>query len=195
MRSFALIYLFLQLGIAFAQEHKATVISFQEHLNEEYRNPETSPLKKDDLERFKEHSFFPIDEAFLVHAKFDRAENAVPFFMATTTDRLPTYEVYGVATFEIEGKVYRLNIYQSHSLRETEAYKNYLFLPFTDETNGKETYGGGRFIDLEIPEGDRITIDFNKAYHPFCAYNKAYSCPVPPKENHLPLAIKAGIRL
>ena len=114
--------------------------------------------------------------------------------MKTTTSRLPTYEVFGVATFVLDGKELQLNIYQSHRLRETEEYKDYLFLPFTDLTNGEETYGGGRFIDLEIPKGDYITIDFNKSYNPYCAYNKKYSCPIPPKENDLDVRILAGIK-
>lgn len=195
MRIYILIFLFLQLGLVHAQDYKEEITAFRNHLNEEYSNPATTPLAKEDLNTFDGLPFFPINEEFRINARFERTENAMPFLMSTTTDRLPTYEVYGTATFEIEGKPYRLNIYQSHSLRETEEYKNHLFLPFTDETNGNTTYGGGRFIDLEIPEGEHITIDFNKAYHPYCAYNKKYSCPIPPKENHLPLAVKAGIRI
>ena len=114
--------------------------------------------------------------------------------MKTTTNRLPKYEVYGIASFELNGNGYQLNIYQSHRLRETDEYKNYLFLPFNDLTNGDETYGGGRFIDLEIPDNDSIIIDFNKAYNPYCAYNPKYSCPIPPEENDLDVHISAGIK-
>ena len=72
---------------------------------------------------------------------------------------------------------------------------DHLFLPFTDNTNGVETYGGGRYIDLKIPAGNTINIDFNKAYNPYCAYSDKYSCPIPPPENHLDIEIKAGIKL
>ena len=75
-------------------------------------------------------------------------------------------------------------------------YANYLFLPFNDNTNGKTSYGGGRFIDLEIPEAGSktIVIDFNKSYNPYCAYNHKYSCPIPPSENNLNVEISAGVK-
>lgn len=79
-------------------------------------------------------------------------------------------------------------------MRETEEYRDYLFLPYTDLTNAIETYGGGRFMDLLIPSGDTIIIDFNKSYNPSCAYNHAYSCPIPPEENDLNIRITAGVK-
>ena len=78
-------------------------------------------------------------------------------------------------------------------IKSTE-YKDYLFIPFTDATNGAETYEGGRYIDLTIPATDKITLDFNKAYHPYCAYTDGYNCPIPPQENHVPVRIEAGVR-
>ena len=69
-----------------------------------------------------------------------------------------------------------------------------MFLPFTDAGNGDESYGGGRYIELRIPEKDTIIIDFNKAYNPYCAYNHKYSCPIPPIENNIPIEIKAGVK-
>ena len=195
MRIVLLITVFLHLNFMYGQSHEEAVIAFQSHLNAEYSDPEKSPLTAKDLKNFKGHDFYPINKNLKVTARFERKENAVPFLMKTTTERLPTYEIYGVATFVFEDQTYRLNIYQSHRLRETEEYKNHLFLPFTDLTNGNETYGGGRFIDLEIPDGDAIIIDFNKAYNPYCAYNSKYSCPIPPKENELPIAIKAGVKI
>ncbi|MDO1512407.1 DUF1684 domain-containing protein [Maribacter confluentis] len=184
----------LQLCIANAQSYNQSVLDFQQHLNEEYKNPDESPLDKKDLKRFKGHDFFPINEKYRVVAKFTKIMNPTPFLMKTTTSRLSMYEVYGVANFELDGQEYQLNVYQNHKLRETEEYKNYLFLPFTDLTNGDQTYGGGRFIDLEIPEEETIVIDFNKAYNPYCAYNSNYSCPIPPKENDLDTQIMAGIK-
>ncbi|WP_430966107.1 DUF1684 domain-containing protein [Spongiimicrobium sp. 2-473A-2-J] len=166
---------------------------FQKELEEDYRNPEKSPLKQR-AKDFKGHAFFAIDSTYRVRANFVRTLNALPFQMQTTTSRTPTYEKYGEATFEIHGEVMVLNIYQSHNLRETAEYKDYLFLPFNDATNGEETYAGGRFLDLEIPEGDTILIDFNKAYNPYCAYAKEYSCPIPPKENTLAVKILAGVK-
>ena len=95
----------------------------------------------------------------------------------------------------MNGKEYTVTIHQSHRSREMEEYKDWLFFMFTDLTNGEETYGGGRYIDLRIPEGETIIIDFNKAYHPYCAFTYGYSCPVPPKENFMNAPITAGIKL
>ncbi|MGW9685934.1 DUF1684 domain-containing protein [Flagellimonas sp. 2504JD1-5] len=195
MKPLLLFSLLFCINFSIGQTYQDSIVEYQKELNDFYSNEEKSPLTQKDLKRFKGHDFFAIDENFKVEAKFERAVNAVPFLMKTTTDRLPTYELYGVATFEINGETLQLHIYQNHRLRETEKYKNHLFLPFTDLTNGNETYGGGRFIDLEIPEGDTIVIDFNKAYNPYCAYNKKYSCPIPPKENDLPVNINAGIKI
>lgn len=166
---------------------------FQKELDRDYKDPKKSPLKQGAMD-FKGHDFFAIDSTYRVTANFVRTLNALPFKMQTTTSRTPTYEKYGEANFEIHGEVLTLHIYQSHNLRDTAAYENYLFLPFNDATNGEETYTGGRFLDLEIPDGDTILIDFNKAYNPYCAYAKGYSCPIPPKENTLPVKILAGVK-
>ena len=168
--------------------------AFQEELNEEFSDSKTSPLTKDDLKKFKALPFFSADTTFRVDAKFVRTENQTPFIMPTTTSRQPVYEKYGEAHFTLMGKNIVLTIYQSHDLRKTEEYKDYLFLPFTDLTNGLETYGGGRYIGLTIPPGEEIIIDFNKAYNPYCAYNPKYSCPLVPRENHIELAIEAGVK-
>jgi len=190
-----LILFFAYHSVILSQDYQKSIIEFQDKLNEEFRNPDESPLTVEDREKFDSLAFFPIDEKFRVLAKFERIENAIPFEMKTTTDRLPVYEIYGVATFTLDDIEYKLNIYQSLSLREKEEFKSYLFLPFTDATNGGETYGGGRFIDLLIPEGDQIVIDFNMSYNPYCAYNHSYSCPIPPEENDLNCEIRAGVKL
>lgn len=178
----------------YPQDHKAEIEEFQNEMNEAFKSEDESPLTKEAKKKFKGLKFFRINEKYRVEADFERTKDAEPFKMQTTTDRQPTYEKYGVATFNIDGQTYQLNIYQSHDLREMEEYKNHLFLPFKDLTSGKQSYGGGRFIDLEIPEGDKIIIDFNKAYNPYCAYNHHYSCPIPPKENDLELKVLAGVK-
>ncbi|MFT2009929.1 DUF1684 domain-containing protein [Pontibacter sp. 13R65] len=171
------------------------IAAFQEELNIAYRNPEKSPLPPEAVASFSAHDFFPVNLSYRVQAKFIRTENEAVFRMKTSTDRLPEYVKYGEAVFELEGKSYKLSIYQNIALHKTEQYKNHLFLPFTDLTNGHQTYGGGRYLDLSIPAGDIILIDFNKAYNPYCAYSPRYSCPVPPRENHLNTPIVAGIKL
>ena len=167
---------------------------FQQKLNLEYADIKTSPLTKEDAIRFSSLEFFPIDKKYYVKAFFKRTPNEKPFDMLTTTSRLAKYVKYGEAVFNLENKKQKLAIYQSLSLKEKPEYKDYLFLPFTDKTSGKESYAGGRYIDLKIPKGDSIVIDFNKAYNPYCAYNHKYSCPIPPKGNYLDVAVKAGVK-
>ncbi|WP_308444060.1 DUF1684 domain-containing protein [Gillisia lutea] len=138
--------------------------------------------------------FFKIDTNYVVEAQFVRTPAEAPFTMPTSTDRLPLYVKYGEAYFTIHGKKLKLNIYQSQQLSTNPEYFDYLFLPFTDETNGETSYGGGRYIDLKLPLGKIIEIDFNKAYNPYCAYSGRYSCPIPPKENDLKVKIPVGVK-
>lgn len=167
--------------------------AFQKEINTDYADPDKSPLEKEDLEVFTGLDFFTFDSTYVVQAQFIRTEDSKPFKMKTTTSRKPVYTKYGEAHFVINDTSYSLNIYQSKSLMANEEFKDYLFLPFTDLTNGDESYGGGRFIDLKIPASDSFEIDFNKAYNPYCAYNHQYSCPIPPAENHLEVKIRAGV--
>lgn len=193
-----IISFFTLLLLAFSAQGQATfkeeIAEFQSELNAEFLNPEESPLTKKDRRKFKGHNFFPANEAYRVEAKFTKYENPEVIQMKTTTSRLSGYDVFGVIEFELKGQTFSLNVYQSHRLRSTEQYKDYLFLPFTDLTNGEETYGGGRYIDLTIPDGDTIIIDFNKAYVPSCAYNHGYSCPIPPADSYLDTRVEAGVK-
>ncbi|MEX0721162.1 MAG: DUF1684 domain-containing protein [Balneolaceae bacterium] len=194
--TFALLCLFGSVG--FAQQPDSIivkeVVEFREELNADFKDPGESPLTEEDFADFSSLDFFPIDLTYHINARFIRTSDQKPFKMATTTERSPVYEKYGEAHFTLKGQNIALNIYQSHELRETEEYRDYLFLPFTDETNGEETYGGGRYLELWIPEADTITVDFNKAYNPYCVYNYKYSCPLVPDNNHIPLKINAGVK-
>jgi len=180
---------------SFTQEenYKNVIRSHQDELNEKYKNAEESPLKTEDLQKFKGHDFFEIDSTYRVVAQYEKLELPIIILMKTSTSRLPEYIVYAKATFELKGKSHELVLYKSKSPPSDPEYLDYLFLPFTDLTNGEETYDVGRYIDIKIPDGDTVVIDFNKSYNPYCAYNKGYSCPIPPEENHLNVKIKAGI--
>lgn len=169
---------------------------FQYELNTEYADATKSPLTEEDLKTFKTLEFFDINKKYRVTANFELTPNSPIFEMQTTTNRLPLYRKYGNATFILDGKKHTLSIYQSQDLMNSIEYENYLFLPYNDLSNGKSSYGGGRFIDLELPkEGSKtITIDFNKAYNPYCAYNHKFSCPIPPKENSLSISIESGVK-
>lgn len=171
---------------------------YQKKLNASYKDATTSPLKKKDLKNFKGLDFFPVDSSFIVNAQLIRTENAPTFQMATTTDRKPLYKEYGVLKFNLKGKELQLTIYQSQNDLRDEKYKDYLFLPFTDDTSGNESYGGGRYMDVmttDINEDNTIELNFNNTYNPYCAYNDRYSCPLTPRKNHLDIEIKAGIKV
>ena len=149
-------------------------------------------ISGDDKKYFR---FYEPDQIYKVKAKFTKVENGKWFKMETSGVIKKTFRVYGVASFSIHDTSLSLNIYQSQSLMEDDKYKDYLFLPFTDLTTGNETYHTGRYMDFTINDikNSELEIDFNKAYNPSCAYvNGKYNCPVPPRENSLPIEIKAG---
>lgn len=192
-----IITIFLLVSIVSCGQEKRPILGeteFQKELNAEYKDATTSPLKDKDRKAFKGLDFFKFDSTYMVTASFKRTPNEKVFKMKTTTDRKPEYVKYGELNFNLKGKEYTLNIYQNLGLIETEGYEDYLFLPFLDETNGLESYGGGRYIDARIPEGDTMIIDFNKAYNPYCAYNDKYSCPIVPRKNYLKTRVEAGVK-
>ncbi|MFV8466708.1 DUF1684 domain-containing protein [Flavobacterium sp. LB1P62] len=192
---FALVFL-VQFNFGFGQEKfdVSAVAKFQKDLNTEYADVKTSPLTSEDLAVFKALDFYPATEKFFVTAKFVRTKKEKPFEMKTSTDRKPLYVKYGEVLFTIDGKELKLNVYKNIELSKKAAYKDYLFLPFSDLTSGNESYIGGKYIDLRIPKGDTIVIDFNTSYNPYCAYNHKYSCPKVPLENDLNIEIKAGVK-
>jgi len=170
------------------------VRAFQEELNAQFADAEESPLTEEGLAIFDGLEFFAIDDSFRVQAKLEFHEDSQPFLMKTTTDRLPVYKLYATAHFTLKGKECALKIYQSQDLLEDPDYGDYLFLPFTDNTNGESSYGGGRYLDLVIPPGNEMTLDFNMSYNPYCAYNSEYSCPIPPADNDLDVEVTAGVK-
>ena len=187
--------LFLVGSTVFSQQfEEQAVADFQKDLNKHYADSTSSPLKKEDLKVFQSLDFFPASADFFVQATFIRTEKEKPFKMPTTTDRKPLYVKYGELHFTINGTKCQLNVYQNVEFSQKPGYKDDLFLPFTDLTSGVESYGGGRYIDLKIQEGENWVVDFNQAYNPYCAYNERYSCPIPPQENDLKVAIKAGVK-
>ncbi len=140
-------------------------------------------------------SFFPVNEKYRMNCKFERTINSPWFRMESSGPIKKNYRVYGIIHFTINDTAVTLNIYQSRDLMASKEYKDHLFIPFTDATSGDETYESGRYIDLEIKDiaSDKVTIDFNKAYNPYCAYvSGKYNCPIPPPENRLAVAIPVG---
>ncbi|TYB79539.1 DUF1684 domain-containing protein [Bizionia myxarmorum] len=181
-------------GCAQKKEPLLGETDWQREQNADFKDASKSPLKAKDRKVFKTLDFFPVDSSFIVSATLKRTPDSEWFLMQTTTDRVSNERIYGVITFELKGKNYALAIYQGQELMKQEGFEDYLFLPFIDNTNGETTYGGGRYLDLRIPENDVIIVDFNKSYNPYCAYDEKYSCPIVPRDNYVDVEVKAGVK-
>ncbi|MBC8047182.1 MAG: DUF1684 domain-containing protein [Fimbriimonadaceae bacterium] len=178
----------------FTQSYTQGMLQFREYYINEFRTDENSPLKEKDLKHLK---FFEIDSTYHVTGNFKSTPDEKPFDMPTSSGKIKQYVKYGTVKFQLQSKEYTLSIYQSLTLRETEEYADHLFIPFNDETNYEETYGGGRYLDLKLRDikDNLLIIDFNKCYNPYCVYTDGYSCPVPPSENKLAVRIEAGEKM
>ncbi|MFC0608860.1 TonB family protein [Rufibacter quisquiliarum] len=176
-------------------DYKKDLNQHRAHQDSVFQYDEKSPLAPEAKATFKGLAYFPIDEAYRVKAKFVPTPQEGIFQMPTTTDHLPNYKKYGELHFQLQGQPLKLNVYQNQELIKQPKYHTYLFIPFTDATTGQETYATGRYLDFSIPHSqDSVWLDFNKAYNPYCAYGDGYSCPIPPKENRLPVRIEAGVK-
>jgi uncharacterized protein (DUF1684 family) len=193
--TFLTIFLLLSLsGFAKAQEDEpGDVQRFRALRDKSFRKASETPLTGEDFLKFKGLVYFDADQQFAVRARLEKTSDEQIFMMPTSIGTTRKYFKYGVLKFELAGRSFSLNVYQS----EISAKKNgSLFVPFRDLTNGKETYGAGRYLDIKIPSGDETVLDFNFAYNPSCAYgNEKFSCTIPPKENFLQIEIKAGEKI
>jgi len=161
-----------------------------------FRAAPGSPIPAPERSTFAGLPYFPADEAWIIDGltlEEYRGDEPVHFEIPTTDGRLRPAARAGIFRFELAGVDCRLTAYRFAT--PDQKPDDALFLPFLDETSGSETYGAGRYLDLE-PDDDRTwTIDFNLAYHPSCAYDGRFSCPLTPAENRLPLRVEAGERL
>ena len=148
-------------------------------------------LNAEEIAHFQGLNYFPFDKNYQIEAVFTK-DKGKRFEMSTSTERTPLYRRYGYVDFVVNGKQCRLEVYQNIGLKAQKEYRDYLFIPFRDKTSGKATYGGGRYIDTRIPDGDTILLDFNLLYNPYCSYSDRYSCPIPPAVNTLDVEINAG---
>lgn len=161
-------------------------------INEHFFNPKESPLDSHLFYTFKGIKFFPISEKYKVKASLTLINTDSVFDLPHSHDATKPYKQYAKVSFELLGQKYELLVLEQ--VVKKPGAENYLLLPFTDGTSGTETYGGGRYLDLDKTAGLEQTIDFNKAYNPYCLYNSKYTCPIPPKENKLPIRLEAGMK-
>ena len=168
------------------------VMDWRNERDEFFKNHQRSPLTPKEKKNFKGLKYFPFDPKYVLYTGIERYIFHInnPRYYATFLTNKGTnkrYIRYGKVRFRLDGKDFSIEVYKS-------ILSDSLFIPFKDETNGKETYEGGRYIDAEILPGYKMVLDFNMAYYPSCVYNEKFICVLPPKENVLAIPIRAGER-
>jgi uncharacterized protein (DUF1684 family) len=153
---------------------------------------ETPFKKKKDRRAFKKLDYFPADDNYALSAEVIPFPEVDTLIFPTSAGTEKSFLRWAILRFELEGKTLELEAYSSLQNINHPVYSNYLFVPFTDLCSSEECYGGGRYLDLQIPEGDHLELDFNYAYNPLCAYSEGWFCPIPPRQNHLDFYIAAG---
>lgn len=166
------------------QNYKTTIEEARQKRIHFLTNSASSPVLN--KETFKHDGFFEIDEEYHVHAKVKINPKTQMFSIPFSTGKLETYLHYADVTFKLKNKERHLVMFQNF---ENNAE---FIIPFSDLTNGKTTYGAGRYLPVQYLGGEHIQLDFNLADSPYCAFNENFSCPLPPKQNHLDLEIIAG---
>jgi len=174
-----------------AQDYQALILKDRQEKALSLSKSKFGPLPADQVQFL---DYFPVDKAYKVTADVTLLIGEETFKMPTYDGTSNPYKRYAILNFTLNNKPYQLTVYQSAALFQNPQYKNHLFLPFLDLTNGQESYSGGRYIDLSTEDiiNGKATIDFNTAYNPYCAYSNGYRCPVPPQENILETKIMAG---
>ncbi|MFT4833341.1 MAG: hypothetical protein ACI83W_000963 [Marinoscillum sp.] len=139
--------------------------------------------------KYQPIQYFTVNPTFKVRANLERLDNPQRVTIQNSDGTSAQYSKFAYASFKLQDQTMKILILKQAGFG---ALPNAYFTAFADNTSGRETYGGGRYLDLDIGKSDNIEIDFNLAYNPYCAYIDEYSCPLPPAENILPLAIIAG---
>ena len=174
-----------------AQDYTKEISDYRKQVKKEFMIDERSPMQPEEVQYLR---YFAPDSTFRVEATFTKTENAKPFDMPTLANKTKQYVEYGKLKFRLKNREFTLTVYQGIKLLESEDTKDILFIPFTDSTNGNESYINGRYLEYRIGDikENKMVIDFNKCYNPYCAYSDKFNCPKPPMENALAVAIKAG---
>ncbi|MCS7004870.1 MAG: DUF1684 domain-containing protein [Cytophagales bacterium] len=182
-----LIMIYVFGGTQANENYLKKVSEFRATKDRHFKESENSPLDKKERKTFQGLKYYEINPAYKLEADFIPFDIKQTIEISTSTGTSKRYQKFGYVRFTFMNIQHQLLLLKPLERGASSIF----FLAFTDETSGKETYGGGRYLDVEIKKGKAI-LDFNFAYNPYCAYNSAYECPIPPKENHLPIPILAG---
>lgn len=167
---------------------------FRAEKDDYFRTSPDSPL---DDATFVGLRYYPSDPAFVVDADLEPFGTPQTVMLETNTGEAQPYRRYARASFTLSGQACTLTLYQpTYSAEiETGTATERFFVPFRDATSGAQTYGAGRYLEAGVLPDGRVLLDFNYAYHPFCAYSPRYRCPLPPAENWLEVPVYAGEKL
>ncbi|WP_040398192.1 DUF1684 domain-containing protein [Cesiribacter andamanensis] len=170
------------------QQYQQRIQKEREQKNASFRSGRDSPIPQEARSSFQGLNYYPITPELRLQARLERMPQPEAIRIETSTGTAETYLRWGLAHFQLRNQSLQLLILQAID------DPSYLFIPFADETSARSTYGAGRYLEVEEPKGNsnRIELDFNRAYNPYCAYNEAYTCPLPPRDNLLPVPIEAG---
>ena len=165
-------------------------ISRREARDQAFR-AEKDPIPENKRSALLPLRYYPPDPSYSVAAALRLGQERPVVPMPTSTGTIRNYQRVGVLEFTFKGEKLSLGAFVEEGAREVDG----LFVPFVDATSGGETYGAGRYLELEALEDGTFLADFNLAYNPYCAYNDDWSCPLTPLENRLPMLIRAGEKL
>lgn len=180
--------LFYSMGEESSRDYYDQIMKEREEKDRYMKTSEESPFASLN-EPFKGLRYFPPNERYRIIATLHPIEERKVRTLATSDGKEARYLEYAWAAFDLDDRKNRLLILEIMDGPE----KGHLFLAFGDRTSASETYGAWRYLDVKkVPGAATVELDFNKAYNPYCAYNDAYSCPFPPSENLLDIAIRAG---
>ncbi len=174
------------------EEHHNKVIEWRKQKDDNYKLKDKTMLTEELMKDFEGLKYYEIDYTFRVNGSLIRFNDGRTFSINTTGGEVYEYLIYGKVSFKLKGKSFVLNVYRSKRTAESGQKKGALFIPFTDLTSGGLTYGGGRYLVLDVPDDEILVLDFNMAYNPYCVYNPEHSCPIPPEENDLNVMVDAG---
>lgn len=173
-----------------SETYVASIETLRKEKDHNMRTDSDSPFAGDSTDSFKGLNYFPIDAAYRIQARLTSIEQKKTISLPTSDGKQKSYLEYAYAEFEMQGERNKLLILE---IMDMGPYRGTLFLSFADKTSAKETYGAGRYLDIKKKPGSTsVTLDFNEAYNPYCAYNDNFSCPFPPPENLLNIRIEAG---
>ncbi len=189
------VFLFLIIGCNHSENSGSAIVKqilkIRADKDLSFKHSKKSPIPDDQKKEFQGLSYFPVDLKYRFQLSLTQYKEKKNIKITTSTGQEREALKYGYFEINMDGTDCILHVYKMLDIQGQ--FSTYLFVPYLDMTSGKESYGGGRYLDFQENDSGFYVLDFNLSYSPSCAYGKAgYNCPIPPAENKLPVAIMAG---